>query len=38
MGLIGIIIAGLVNLFIHSSALQMMVSVLGVLIFTGLRL
>ena len=36
MGLIGIIIAGLVNLFIHSSALQMVVSVLGVLIFTGL--
>ena len=36
MGLIGIIIASLVNIFIGSTALQFAVSVLGVLIFTGL--
>ncbi|HEV2300562.1 MAG TPA: Bax inhibitor-1/YccA family protein [Stellaceae bacterium] len=36
MGLIGIIIAGLVNLFIHSSALQFAISVIGVVVFTGL--
>ncbi|MEN8512422.1 Bax inhibitor-1/YccA family protein [Burkholderia sp. RS02] len=36
MGLIGIIIAGLVNLFLASSALQFVVSVIGVLVFTGL--
>ncbi|MCB9931610.1 MAG: Bax inhibitor-1/YccA family protein [Alphaproteobacteria bacterium] len=36
MGLIGIIIASLVNLFIGSSAIQFAVSVLGVLIFVGL--
>jgi FtsH-binding integral membrane protein len=36
MGLIGIIIASLVNLFIASSALQFAVSVVGVLIFAGL--
>jgi FtsH-binding integral membrane protein len=36
MGLIGIIIASLVNLFLHSSALQMTVSVMGVIVFTGL--
>lgn len=36
MGLIGIIIASLVNLFLQSSALQMVVSILGVIIFTGL--
>ena len=36
MGLIGIIIAGLVNMFIHSSALQFAISVIGVLVFTGL--
>ena len=36
MGLIGIIIASVVNLFIGSSAIQFAVSVLGVLIFTGL--
>jgi hypothetical protein len=36
MGLIGIIIAGLVNLFLQSSALQFVVSVIGVLVFTGL--
>ncbi|AOI95611.1 Bax inhibitor-1/YccA family protein [Burkholderia sp. LA-2-3-30-S1-D2] len=36
MGLIGIIIAGVVNLFLVSSALQFVVSVIGVLVFTGL--
>jgi len=36
MGLIGIIIAMLVNLFLASSALQFAISVVGVLIFAGL--
>ena len=36
MGLIGIFFASIVNIFIGSSALQFAVSVLGVLIFTGL--
>ena len=36
MGLIGVIIASLVNLFIASSALQFAISVIGVLVFTGL--
>lgn len=36
MGLIGIIIASLVNLFIGSSALSYIVSFIGVLVFTGL--
>ncbi|MBN9149285.1 MULTISPECIES: Bax inhibitor-1/YccA family protein [unclassified Nitrobacter] len=36
MGLIGVIIASLVNLFIASSALQFVVSVAGVLVFAGL--
>ena len=36
MGLIGIIIAMLVNLFLQSSALQFAISVIGVLVFTGL--
>lgn len=36
MGLFGIIIAGLVNIFLQSSALQMICSALGVIIFTGL--
>lgn len=36
MGLFGIIIASLVNLFIASSALQFIVSVIGVLVFAGL--
>jgi uncharacterized protein len=36
MGLIGIIIASLVNLFFASSALQFAVSVIGVFIFAGL--
>ena len=36
MGLIGIIIASLVGMFWHNTALQWMISVLGVIIFTGL--
>jgi FtsH-binding integral membrane protein len=36
MGLIGIIIAMLANLFIQSSALQFAISVIGVIVFTGL--
>jgi hypothetical protein len=36
MGLIGIIIASLVNIFIASSALQFAISVIGVLVFAGL--
>ncbi|QOZ42392.1 BAX inhibitor (BI)-1/YccA family protein [Bradyrhizobium sp. CCBAU 53340] len=36
MGLIGIIIASLVNLFLASTALQFIVSVVGVLVFAGL--
>lgn len=36
MGLVGIVIAGLVNLFVASTALQFAVSVIGVIVFTGL--
>jgi len=36
MGLIGLILASLANLFFHSTQLQFVVSVIGVLIFTGL--
>ena len=36
MGLIGIVIASLVNLFIGSTALQFAISVIGVVVFTGL--
>jgi FtsH-binding integral membrane protein len=36
MGLIGIIIASFVNIFLGSSMLQFMVSVIGVLVFAGL--
>ncbi len=36
MGLIGIIIASLVNVFVGSSALQFAISIIGVLVFTGL--
>ena len=36
MGLIGILIAGLVNLFLASSALQFAISAIGVVIFAGL--
>ncbi len=36
MGLIGVIIASVVNLFMQSSMLQFVVSVIGVLVFAGL--
>jgi FtsH-binding integral membrane protein len=36
MGLIGLIVASLINLFMESSALQFAISVIGVLIFAGL--
>ena len=36
MGVIGIIAAALVNLFLQSSALQFAISVIGVLVFAGL--
>ena len=36
MGLIGIIIASLVNIFLASSALQFAISVIGVIVFVGL--
>jgi FtsH-binding integral membrane protein len=36
MGVVGIILAGLVNLWLQSSALQFALSVIGVLVFAGL--
>jgi len=36
MGVFGLVIAGLVNLFLHSSSLQFGLSILAVLIFSGL--
>ncbi len=36
MGLIGVIIASVVNIFLASSALQFAISIIGVLVFTGL--
>ena len=36
MGLIGIIIASVVNLFVRSSAMSMIISYIGVLVFVGL--
>jgi FtsH-binding integral membrane protein len=36
MGLIGVVIASLVNLFLQSGALQFAISVIGVLVFAGL--
>ncbi|MEM7023811.1 MAG: Bax inhibitor-1/YccA family protein [Pseudomonadota bacterium] len=36
MGLIGVIIASIVNIFIASSALQFAISVIGVIVFVGL--
>ena len=36
MGVVGIVIAALVNLFLQSSALQFAISVIGVLVFAGL--
>jgi FtsH-binding integral membrane protein len=36
MGLIGVMIAGIVNLFLGSSALQFAISVIGIVVFVGL--
>lgn len=36
MGLIGVVIASLVNLFMQSGALQLVISIIGVIVFTGL--
>lgn len=36
MGLIGIVIAGLVNIFVASSGLQFAISIIGVIVFVGL--
>jgi uncharacterized protein len=36
MGLFGVVIASVVNLFLGSSALQFAISVIGILVFTGL--
>jgi hypothetical protein len=36
MGLIGIVIASLVNMFIRSSAMTMIISYIGVIVFVGL--
>jgi uncharacterized protein len=36
MGLVGIIIASFVNIFMHSSGLQFVISLIGVVVFTGL--
>jgi FtsH-binding integral membrane protein len=36
MGLIGIVIASLVNIFLHSNGLSWVISVVGVLVFVGL--
>jgi FtsH-binding integral membrane protein len=36
MGLIGILIASLVNIFVNSSALQFAISIIGVIVFVGL--
>ena len=36
MGLVGIVIAGIVNMFIGSSLMDYIISIIGVLVFTGL--
>jgi FtsH-binding integral membrane protein len=36
MGLFGVILASLVNMFLHSSGLQFAISIIGVLVFVGL--
>ncbi|MEI8280357.1 MAG: Bax inhibitor-1/YccA family protein [Bacteroidota bacterium] len=36
MGVIGIIISGIINMFLHSSGLEYIISIVGVLAFTGL--
>lgn len=36
MGLIGILIASVVNIFVGSSAMSLVISAIGVIVFTGL--
>jgi hypothetical protein len=36
MGLVGIIVASLINMFLQSSAMQLVISIIGVLLFAGL--
>lgn len=36
MGLVGVIIASLINIFLQSSAMQFMISIISVIVFTGL--
>ena len=36
MGLIGIVIASIINLFLHSGPLDYLISIIGVAVFTGL--
>jgi len=36
MGLVGIVIAAVVNLFLQSTMMQLVISVIGVLVFAGL--
>jgi FtsH-binding integral membrane protein len=36
MGLFGMVIASLINMFLHSSGLQFLLSIVGVFVFTGL--
>ena len=36
MGLIGVILASVVNMFLHSTGMQFIISIAGVLVFTGL--
>jgi uncharacterized protein len=36
MGLIGVVLASLVNMFLRSSEMQFIISIMGVLVFTGL--
>jgi hypothetical protein len=36
MGLIGVVIASLVNIFLHSAMMSFVISIIGVIVFTGL--
>ncbi len=36
MGLIGVVIASIVNMFMHSSMMEFVISIIGVIVFTGL--
>lgn len=36
MGLIGVVVASLINIFLGSSALQLVISIVGIVVFTGL--